>query len=93
MVPEGPKLLVIGSSDSFINGVAERYPANLILLRNAVNWMAGKTHMLGIPPKSMEMNFAQASESRIMAGRYIFIGGLPACIIVLGLAVWLVRRR
>ena len=93
MVPQGPKLLVIGSSRSFIDGVAIEYPANLILFRNAVNWMAGKTHMLGIPPKRLEMSIARASQSQVMAGRYIFIGGLPACFVALGLVVWLVRRR
>lgn len=89
----GPRLVVIGSSLSFVNAVVEMQPANLYLLQNSINWMAGKMHMLGIPPKSMELNLVHVTDSQIRASRYIFIGVVPACIIALGIGVWLVRRR
>ncbi|MHC4592277.1 MAG: GldG family protein [Planctomycetota bacterium] len=89
----GPRLIVLGSSLSFVNAVAEQHPENVYLLQNCVNWMAGKMHMLGIPPKRMELNVVSVSESAIRAARYIFIGGLPACIIAVGIGVYLLRRR
>ena len=39
------------------------------------------------------MQFLDLAPGRLAAARYIFIGGLPACFIVLGVVVWLVRRR
>jgi hypothetical protein len=89
----GPKIVVIGSSLSFVNRVVQLEPANRYLVQNAVNWMAGKLHMLGIPPRTLEFNDVAVSEGQVAASRYIFIGGLPACFIVLGIAVWLLRRR
>jgi len=89
----GPKLVVLGSSLSFVNVALEDAPANLYLLQNSINWMVGRLHMLGIPAKTLEFSQVQVSESQVAAARYIFIGGLPACIIILGIAVWVMRRR
>jgi len=90
---EGPKLLVLGSSLSFANATVEQHRGNLYLLSNAVNWMAGKMHMLGIPPKSMDVETVTVSSSEVTAARYLFIGGLPALCIVAGVFVWVLRRR
>ncbi len=89
----GPRIVVIGSSLAFVNAYVADRPANLYLLLNAVNWMAGRLHMLGIPPKTVEFNQVAVSENQIRAARYVFIGILPACIVALGIAVWAVRRR
>jgi len=89
----GPRLVVIGSSLSFTNAFVEKNPANLYLLQNAINWLAGKTHLLGIPPKDMDVNLLVPSPGQMRACRWIFLGLVPACLFVLGIAVWLVRRR
>jgi len=91
--PPGPKIVALGSSLSVTNAVVEQHPANLYLFVNAVNWMAGKLHMLGIPPKTMEERTVWVSPSALAASRYIFIGVLPGCIVALGIAVWVFRRR
>lgn len=39
------------------------------------------------------MQFLDLPPGRVTAARYVFIAGLPACFIVLGAVVWLVRRR
>ncbi|MFO7956885.1 MAG: GldG family protein [Candidatus Brocadiia bacterium] len=90
---EGPKLLVLGSSLSFANATVEQHRGNLYLLSNAANWMAGKMHMLGIPPKSMDVETVSVSSSEVTAARYLFIGGLPALCIAAGIVVWVLRRR
>lgn len=89
----GPRIVVIGSSLAFVNASVADSPANLYFLLNAVNWMAGKLHMLGIPPKPIEFNQVAVSENQVRAARYVFVGILPACIIALGIAVWVIRRR
>ncbi len=89
----GPKLVVIGSSLSFVNHTLQQQTANLYLLENSINWMAGRMHMLGIPAKTMDFTQLPISDSQVALARYLFIGGLPLCIIVLGIAVWVARRR
>ncbi|MGD8241001.1 MAG: GldG family protein [Armatimonadota bacterium] len=91
--PEGPRIIVLGSSQSFLNYVLDTVPGNLYLLTNAVNWMAGKVHMLGIPAKTMDFKQVQLTESQLLAARYVFIGVLPGCVVLLGIGVWLLRRR
>lgn len=89
----GPRLVVLGSSLAFVNGVLAGNPSHLYLFQNCVNWMAGKLHMLGIPPKTVEFNTVSVSDSQIRLGRYLLIAILPVCIVVLGFGVWLARRR
>jgi hypothetical protein len=89
----GPKLVVFAASVAFTNARVEQSPANLYLLANAVNWMAGRAHMLGIPPKDVEFHTVPVSEARIRAARYLFIGVVPACAVALGIVVWIMRRR
>ncbi len=90
---EGPRIVVLGSSGSFLDHVVQMVRGNLFLITNSINWMAGRTHMLGIPPKSMELDIVPVSFAELLAGRYVFIGALPVATIVLGIAVWLTRRR
>ena len=89
----GPKLAVIGSSLSFVNRAVRSQPQNLYLLQNSINWMAGKLHMLGIPPRTLEFRMVGVSDGQVVASRYMFVGILPACIIALGIGVWWMRRR
>jgi len=89
----GPKIVVIGSSLSFTDLMLSQNPANLYLLQNAVNWMAGKMHLMGIPPKTLDFNTASPSAAQIAVAHYVWVGILPGCIVVLGIGVWLLRRR
>lgn len=89
----GPRLLVIGSSLSFTDAALEQNPAHRYFLMNALNWMGGKLHMLGIPPKTFDMSQATLTAAQMRAGRYFFIAILPAAIIAVGISVWIVRRK
>ncbi len=89
---DGPRLVVFGSSLSFVNDALAVQPANLYLLQNAVHWAARKER-LGVPGRTIETMPAQVTEGQLLAGRYAFIIGVPALIVALGIAVWFVRRR
>jgi len=89
----GPRLVVLGSSLSFVNYIVEQNEANLYLALNAINWLAGKSFMVGIPPKDVEVNMLSLSPARGRLARWLFVVVLPGCIVALGVAVWLVRRR
>ncbi len=89
----GPKIVVLGGSESFTDYLVEQCPGNLYLALNCVNWMAGRAHMLGIPPKTVDLYAVPVSAGQQRAARYLFIGVVPACSVLLGVAVWLLRRR
>jgi hypothetical protein len=89
----GPQLVVIGSSLSFTDAYLQKNPSNLYFLQNAINWMAGRSYLVGVPPKDAYANLIALSPGQMRACRWVFIGIVPACIIVLGMAVWQVRRR
>jgi len=89
----GPRLVVIAGSFDFTNAPLDRSPQNMYFVRNAVNWLAGKKEILGISPKSFEMNRATVTDSVKVAAKYIAMGLLPLAFVVSGVIVWLTRRK
>ncbi len=59
--------------------------------------VAGLTGLQALAPDPMsgarKMRFLDLAPARVTAARYAFVFGLPACFIVLGAVVYLVRRR
>lgn len=59
--------------------------------------VAGLTGLQALAPDptsgARRMRFFDMTPAHVAAARYVFIGGLPACFVVLGVLVWLVRRR
>ena len=89
----GPRLVVLGSSISFINAAVDQNAPNLYLLQNAVNWLVGKRHMLGIPPKDLEFRHVSISQGQAAASLWLLVGAVPGAIVVLGVVVWRIRKR
>ena len=89
----GPRIVVLGSSISFVNAILDQSPQNRYLLLNCVNWMAGKTQKLGIPPKTVDFNQVSIGKAWLAASRYLFLGAVPGLVIAMGVVVWLIRRR
>ena len=90
---QGPRVVVTSSSLSFTNTAVEQNPANLYFLQNAVNWLAGRRSLLGIPPESLGLNITSLSPAQVRAARWIFIGVLPGAIIAAGVVVWRIRSK
>jgi hypothetical protein len=59
--------------------------------------VAGLTGLQSMAPAPMagarRLEFMDMPAGRVTAARYAFVFGIPACFIVLGAVVWLVRRR
>lgn len=89
----GPRLVVLGSSSSFTNAMVSQYPANLYLVVNAVNWMTGRIYMVGIPPKDIDVNRVTFPPGMVRLAKWLFVGLIPAAIVVFGVAVWQIRKR
>ncbi|MFW5923360.1 MAG: Gldg family protein [Planctomycetota bacterium] len=88
-----PRIVVFGSSLSFVNKVAATNIANHYVLLNAINWLAGRKQLVGIPPKDMDIKLVNLSGEHVRLAQWIFMLGLPACFIVLGICVWRLRKR
>jgi hypothetical protein len=76
-----------------VNAILDQSPQNRYLLLNCVNWMAGKTQKLGIPPKTVDFNQVSIGKAWLAASRYLFLGAVPGLVIAMGVVVWLIRRR
>ena len=59
--------------------------------------VAGVTGLQALAPEpgagARRMRFFDLPEAHVTVARYVFMGGLPACFVVLGVLVWIVRRR
>ncbi len=88
----GWRLVVFGNSAFATNQyLANAGNSNLAL--NAVNWLANQVQALGIAPRSPEQVQLFLSEAQMSRVLLISLIGLPACAILLGVAVWWRRRR
>ncbi|MEF8788087.1 MAG: GldG family protein [Planctomycetota bacterium] len=90
---QGPRIVVTSSALSFTNTAVRQNPANLYFIQNAVNWLAGRRSLLGIPAESLGLNVTSLSPAQVRAARWIFIGLLPGAIIAAGIIVWRIRTK
>lgn len=91
--PRDSRIVVFGSSLSFVNQAVRQREANLYLAMNAVNWLAGDEQSVGIPPKTVDVNMVSLSDREKSLAKWLFILVLPAGVVIAGVAVWRVRRR
>ncbi len=87
----GGRLLVFGNGDFLANN-RFNVLGNHVLFLNAVNWALDRNAMLNIPPRQVEqfrLTLSQADLTRL--GLRMLL--LPTGVAVLGLLVYLVRRR
>lgn len=91
-VASGSKILVLGDSDFFANGLIGSL-ANRDLFINGINWLVGQQQMISIRPRILEVPRIILDEQD--AGRIfsLCVFGAPALIVLFGMCVFLYRRR
>lgn len=88
------RLVVIGDSDFVSNGaLASGGSGNLDLYLSALNWLLEREALIAIAPRAPGLIRLDMDESRIRMALAIFGLGLPALSALLGVAVWVRRRR
>lgn len=86
------RLVVFGDADFASNsGLAEA--ANLYLLNGAVNWVLEREALLAIPPKASNQVAVTLSREDIARITLLVLVVLPLSAVILGIAVWMKRRR
>lgn len=89
----GARILVLAGSDAFLNPVLERHTGNQLFALAAVAWLAGAEDAgVAIPPRSPDVRLAEVSDDRLQIFKALFLAGLPAGLVFLGMAVWAARR-
>ncbi|MCS7049755.1 MAG: GldG family protein [Verrucomicrobiae bacterium] len=87
------RLVVIGSSAMAANGTIGGAPGNLDFFMNTLNWLLQREQLIAVAPKrpqefSLSMTPTQARTVYVLS-----IAGLPLAVAVLGLVVWIQRRK
>lgn len=105
----GHKAVIFGSTEFAADGVAQAtgllqsgkavvlglfYPANSDLFINALHWLSGEAERISVGPRRGEMPRLKDLDDA-WAGRlpWFLVGIWPAAALVVGVGVWLVRRR
>ncbi|HXO21066.1 MAG TPA: GldG family protein, partial [Thermoanaerobaculia bacterium] len=91
--PRGMRLVVFGDSDFAGNQLLRANVGNSVLLSNALNWLVERESLLGIPPKKTEQVHLSLTQSEIRTVYLLALGLLPGLGVVLGVFVYLRRRR
>jgi ABC-type uncharacterized transport system involved in gliding motility auxiliary subunit len=95
--PEGKdakpwRIVAFGDSDFLTNASIENL-GNLTLGLNAINWLAKREAVLGIPPREPEQVQLFLSAAQMRTVTLVSLLGLPGAAVLLGVAVWWRRRR
>lgn len=86
------RLVVFGDSDFASNQLLQANQANIVLLSNALNWLAEREALLGIPPKKTEQVKLTLTSDEYRTV-YLLAAALPLLAAALGVGVFLRRRR
>lgn len=90
---DGPRLVVVGCVRVAADGDFSRYVGNRTFVMNCVSWLVHAEEKLGIPPQRPERRQLTQSPKAWRAVFFITVLGMPAIVVLLGSAVWWVRRR
>ncbi len=91
-VASGSRLLLYGDSDFFSNAYVGTL-ANRDIFINAVNWLVGQHKQISIRPRVLEMPRIAFDENDAGKIFSLCVFGAPALIVMLGIFVYLARRR
>lgn len=89
------RLVVLGSADMINNRYLSQnsatYQSNLIM--NAIRWLAGQEQFISIEPKKAEDTSINFSGKRPLILLLVSLVFIPLSAVILGLFVWLMRRK
>ena len=90
-----PVMVVLGTSNMFIQGIVRfnNFARNDELGLKLVAWLAGSREELAVEPRSTEQAFGHASADDIRAMRLVTALVVPSIFVLLGVVIWIARRR
>jgi ABC-type uncharacterized transport system involved in gliding motility auxiliary subunit len=85
------RMVVIGDSDFVANG--NLVGGNLDLFLSSVNWLLDREELIAIAPKPIEEIKLTLSRKQLVKLFWINVGGIPSFAALIGLMVWIRRRK
>jgi ABC-type uncharacterized transport system involved in gliding motility auxiliary subunit len=86
------RIVVVGDSVFWGNRMIES-AGNLEFAFLAVNWLLDRSELLAIPPRPLKEYKLVMTKGQLSGVRLIFLAGMPGGTLLIGLLVWLRRRR
>lgn len=86
------RLVVVGDATCLSNGLID-LEANRDFAVLSVNWLLDHRHLLAIPPRPLADYRISLSTSQMRAITWLLLGGLPGGMLLVGLFVWVRRRK
>jgi hypothetical protein len=88
---DGARLIVIGDASGISDAALAEFPAMLALL--SMNWLAGQSERIAIPPKTVEDTMVYVSDSTMSVVFILVVVALPLAVFFGGLSYTMLRRR
>jgi ABC-type uncharacterized transport system involved in gliding motility auxiliary subunit len=86
------RIVVVGDSTFWDNTMIES-AGNLDFAFLAVNWLLDRSELLAIPPRPLKEYKLIMTESQLSRVRLVLLAGMPGSVLLVGMLVWLRRRR
>ncbi|NQV13709.1 MAG: GldG family protein [Parcubacteria group bacterium] len=86
------RLIVVGDSD-FASSMFSDALGNFDFFINAVNWLAEEEELISIRPKEEVQRTVTLTGSQTKLIFYATVVGMPLIVIIIGIGVWLDRRK
>lgn len=85
------RLVAAGDSDFFTNQYLQ-LGGNRDFAMNALSWLAEQEDRITLRPRSREASLVLLTDAQASALKFLSVDVLPVALLVVGLAVWMVRR-
>ena len=93
-IGESSRLFVCGSSGLYADNLLDNAAfANSMLLAQAIGWSTERNDTLGIPARSLSSTPIAITAGQLYLFAGLFIVGVPAVYLLVGLTVYLRRRH
>lgn len=87
------RIVVVGDSNFLMNGQIDTL-ANREFAGYAINWLLNRTQMLeGLGPQPIKQYKLIMTQSQLQSVRWILLAGMPGISLIIGILVWLRRRK
>ena len=85
------RMVVVGTS-RFVDN-SDLAGGNLDFFMNSLNWLLQREQLVAVSPKTPEEFRLDMSPNQQMAVYILVMGGMPLAVAIVGLMVWLGRRK
>ena len=87
------RLVAVGTSGFVDNANLSTVPGNVDFFMNCLNWLLQRESLIAVAPKTPQEFSLDMSPAQVRMVYLLTMGGLPLTVAIIGIVVWLRRRR